>query len=554
MPSARHRKTKSASSENIKSVFYFGHPNKGKRDTLVSIQKAFLDTANRYIDILQSNRELLLPILKNDKKDSSLRALEKKLRPKGLNSAFSQNAFDCAVTHLSNRLDSIRIEMLKCAYDDKEPTLWYKSKVLFCMMSNHADIEEMQDAIGVILAATKKDKAFYRGLLDELGQMSAAAFLWQRSYFDVLLSQCSAEFKVPVLTHELVPLDSRLMRLEKSDSTRCAYVISVTNPFVKGQRIEVPVTNSRRGLRRLKQYKAADSVSFSVEPGGVLRIQQAVTRKNTLPEPSKAVGVDTGMNDCLHTSSDTAIGTMNDVIDYYKAEVEPSFGGLSDMRNKKRSISHYLHTHKSVPASVRRSLVNKMDRLEQQIREAEAPYRKKRRYRQMLDKEIKDTVMSYVDSIDRDTMTILELLDVKEFNKSRALNGRLSVFARGLLHQKLMETLSWKGYQYTEVPPEFTSQVCPRCSHLDKDSRNGKRFACTCCGYTDDADHVGALNILERFQNKELFSLCKLHEYAPKRRSEALINYYAEMHNLFYEDEASETLITDFSSQEAKSR
>lgn len=108
--------------------------------------------------------------------------------------------------------------------------------------------------------------------------------------------------------------------------------------------------------------------------------------------------------------------------------------------NKKRSISHYLRHH-DLPEDVRHSLIEKMDRLEKMIQTADAPYRKKKHYYAMLDTEIRSAVDAYIGSIDADTLTVLEKLDIKEFNKSRRTNAMFSNFARGRLQQKLNITL-----------------------------------------------------------------------------------------------------------------
>ena len=166
------------------------------------------------------------------------------------------------------------------------------------------------------------------------------------------------------------------------------------------------------------------------------------------PKTSNVVGIDVGISDTLHTSEDKAIGSMKPVIDFYHDTVEKSFASLSDMRNKKRSISHYMRRHKDLPEDVRRSLIKKMDRLDQMIQKADAPYRKKRCYYETLDHEIKSSIDRYIESISHDTLTVLEKLDIREFNKSRKSNGMMSTFARGKLQKKLMETLNWYGYDF----------------------------------------------------------------------------------------------------------
>ena len=47
-------------------------------------------------------------------------------------------------------------------------------------------------------------------------------------------------------------------------------------------------------------------------------------------------------------------------------------------------------------------------------------------------------------AISKDTLTVIEKLDIKEFNKSRKVNGMFSTFARGKSSKKLMEALNLK--------------------------------------------------------------------------------------------------------------
>ena len=147
------------------------------------------------------------------------------------------------------------------------------------------------------------------------------------------------------------------------------------------------------------------------------------------------------------------------------------------------------------------------------IQKAEVPHRKNRRYYGMLEHEIKTSIDSYIKSIDHETLTVLEKLDIKEFNSSRKANGKRSMFARGQLQKKLMETLNWKGYDFKEIEPDYTSQCCPVCSYTDKANRNNKSFKCQCCGYEADADYVGALNIKARAEDKEILDVCEKYKY-----------------------------------------
>jgi putative transposase len=57
--------------------------------------------------------------------------------------------------------------------------------------------------------------------------------------------------------------------------------------------------------------------------------------------------------------------------------------------------------------------------------------------------------------------------------------------------------LAWNGGWLIAVPPRNTSRTCPCCGHVSKDNRQTQaRFGCVECGLIENADVVGAINIL----------------------------------------------------------
>jgi putative transposase len=57
--------------------------------------------------------------------------------------------------------------------------------------------------------------------------------------------------------------------------------------------------------------------------------------------------------------------------------------------------------------------------------------------------------------------------------------------------------LAWNGGYLIAVPPQNISRTCPCCSHVSKDNRQTQaRFLCVECGFEENADVVGAINIL----------------------------------------------------------
>ena len=508
MPKARKKMNSEFEPSPVKSVFLFGKPNKGKLDLLWQMEHKYVELINFNIEALMAVPDIHVQLVKNDKKDSYVRQLQKQLRPKDINSAFCQNAFDASFTKLSNRLDAVRLEMFKTI-----DSIFCQSKVLFGLCLDGVAKDEMTACLNKVVNAVrnKKDTAFYQNCIAQLQNMSADEFDAQMMEFHELYDMVSIQFKTPHVKSEAIPFDSRLMRIEPSTDTVMPYVITLTNPFVKGNRISIPINTSRHSLHKIQANRMAATVTVKPE-GTKVRIGWSYAKSFRKPDTAVCMGVDTGIKDSFFLSDGRSIGSMKEVIDYYHHDVEPAFAQLSSLRNKKRNISHYVRHHKNLPADVRRSLIQKMDNLEHMIRTADAPYRKKRTYYNMLNHEIKQNVKTYMSFITHDTLTVLELLDIKEFNKSHRLNGDLSTFARGRLQQKLMSELNWHGYDYVQIPPDFTSQTCPICSYRNAENRstvNSKLFRRGCCGYEDDADHVGAVNIRNRAADKELFKLCK---------------------------------------------
>ncbi len=57
--------------------------------------------------------------------------------------------------------------------------------------------------------------------------------------------------------------------------------------------------------------------------------------------------------------------------------------------------------------------------------------------------------------------------------------------------------LAWNGGWLVAVPPKNTSRTCPACHYVSSDNRRHQSaFVCVQCGYEENADVVGAINIL----------------------------------------------------------
>ena len=541
MARPRAKKKKVSSGTHTRSVFLYGSPNAEKRSDLEKLQADYTDAVNFYISLLSDREDCLLQLLQNSKKDPLLRKLEKESRVKALRSAYSQNAFDEAVTKLHNRLDNIRKDVIAATGG----SVFAISILLFHAVLTGQSREEMCDLLARIRDSYKaKEKIqYYDKLRDTVKTMEEKEFHDSVTEAAMFYHIISDEYRIPVVEKAHVMMDTRLCSLEKAKDVTTSHVLSVTIPDRKGKRIEVPVQADRDALRRMEQYGISGSMRYTITAGGSLKLTCSFEKKTRTPEEHSAViGVDVGITDAFHTSEGQAIESFQPVIDFYQTEVEPAFGNLSTLRNRKQQLRRFLKKHKgALPEKVILNLRKRMDHLEKDIRQAHAPYRKKRHYYQLVEHTIRNAVDTYIESLhgDKTVLTAMELLDIKEFNKSRMVNGMLSVFSRGKLAEKLMEELSWHGFPFVQVEPAYTSQICPECGCLDKASRNGKVFHCTCCGHTDDADHVGSINIKARAEDKELIGICEKYPYSKKERHAAIQALQAERNKEWKKEQAA---------------
>lgn len=87
----------------------------------------------------------------------------------------------------------------------------------------------------------------------------------------------------------------------------------------------------------------------------------------------------------------------------------------------------------------------------------------------------------------------------KQKNRGKAFRKTLSNWNyRELLNIIEMRTQESRA-SFRSINPYKTSQQCPSCSHIERGNRSGEKFSCLNCGYSNNADLVGALNILDRF-------------------------------------------------------
>ncbi len=111
-------------------------------------------------------------------------------------------------------------------------------------------------------------------------------------------------------------------------------------------------------------------------------------------------------------------------------------------------------------------------------------------------------------------MVSIEDLQIRNMSKSAAgttENASKNVRTKSGLNRSILDQgwfefrrqldykMAWQGGFLVAVPPHNTSRTCPCCGHVSKDNRlTQTAFVCMNCAYENNADVVGAINILER--------------------------------------------------------
>lgn len=96
----------------------------------------------------------------------------------------------------------------------------------------------------------------------------------------------------------------------------------------------------------------------------------------------------------------------------------------------------------------------------------------------------------------------------KNASAKRGLNRVITQQSWGLFFELLEYKLQERGGQLIKVDPKYTSQTCNNCGHISKENRKSQsKFVCNTCGYSENADVVGAKNILARGINGNNASL-----------------------------------------------
>lgn len=174
------------------------------------------------------------------------------------------------------------------------------------------------------------------------------------------------------------------------------------------------------------------------------------------------------------------------------------------------------------PLNIFRSLAAKLKRLQRQLAHKEknsSNWKKHKRKITKLHIKIANSRLDYLHKISSTISknhAVVMLEDLQVSNMSKSAKGTVeqsgkNVRAKSGLNKSILDQgwhefvrqlgykLDWAGGRLVLVNPRNTSRCCPNCGHTSAENRKTQAlFKCVApsCGYTENADLVGAINVL----------------------------------------------------------
>ncbi len=256
------------------------------------------------------------------------------------------------------------------------------------------------------------------------------------------------DIKKPEINNISLKLDDRVFKFEKSQNT-FDYWFKLRDS--KNEKwIAFPVKSYEYANNYFNEWDLCSAVELLKKDGKWFL--QLIFEKKVKLENKEPKGIDIGYRKLITTSDGEIFG--KEVKEIIEKRIEPKKQGSKNWKRAK----HFLKTE--------------INRLLKQV-------------------------------IDGSFSPILERLKNLKKGKSgkwsKGVNRKFNHWTYGYVIKRIKELCEVAGVQWHIVPANYTSRTCPKCGFQDRENRNGEHFRCLQCGYENDADIVGAINVLHRF-------------------------------------------------------
>ncbi len=236
------------------------------------------------------------------------------------------------------------------------------------------------------------------------------------------------------------------------------------------------------GLYKSRQIEGeAKNVTVKREADGwYISVQVEIERLDPVHPSQSSIGIDLGVARFVTLSTGDFFSPLNSFRKYEKQLAKLQ---KKSSRQQKFSIRWRKHT-------------KKIARLHQKIKNCRLDY-----VHQTTGKLSKNHAVIFLENLKITNMSKSAKGSIESPGKNvkakSELNKSILDQGWGIFCNLLTYKLKWLGGQVRYINPQYTSQKCPKCLHIDSRNRQTQSiFKCTSCHYEKHADHVGALNIL----------------------------------------------------------
>ena|GEM_PF-2131220 len=260
-----------------------------------------------------------------------------------------------------------------------------------------------------------------------------------------------------------VRLDRRSYRIIKTDNSEYPYFVSITT---KWGRVRFPLGI---GGKRLKYFEYESKSAEIVKIDGQFYINIVFeVPEQKIEKTEEVLGVDIGL---------TNIATI-------VSEESRNAEFVSGLAYKKRltQLREQYRTAKARKSKMR--IGRKISRLNNGVAHKVS--------RKIVSKAVSDKAKTII-------FEDLKKCKPEKGKKRKKVNFRLSMWMRRRIQAYTIYKAGLNGVPVVTVDPSHTSQRCPRCNHTERKNRKGILFSCRNCGYSNNADRVGSINIAQKY-------------------------------------------------------
>ena len=306
--------------------------------------------------------------------------------------------------------------------------------------------EEYQKAVNYfILDDEISDEAEWRDYEGSLGTCFKQAALRQAR---AILRTDKNYKRIPELTKPSMVLSNKFISIEKSRNS-FDYWIKIST-LDRGNPIRIPIKSYDHANKYFRRWSLVNGGRL-IKSNGQWFVQLAFQREARKKRLRKAKGFDVGYRKLLTDSNGKKYGTKIKALT--EKAVRKQQGSKAEKRVRKE-IENY------IGYTVKKAVTGRFDIIVEDLK---------------------------------------NLKDEKRGKWSKSINRKFNYWYYSLTLKRMRDRAELFGVRCKAVPPQYTSQTCPQCGYVDKSNRKGEKFKCLQCGFSGDADHVGALNILHRF-------------------------------------------------------